>query len=70
MHASRVLPGFTPDNKMVMLEKLADEVEIVVVVSALDLARNKVRADLGIRTRTRFCATWTPSVPTGCTWEA
>ncbi len=48
MHAARVLPGFTPDNKMVMLEKLADEVEIVVVVSALDLARNKVRADLGI----------------------
>ncbi|NLA29596.1 MAG: DUF1846 family protein, partial [Propionibacterium sp.] len=48
MHATRVLPGFTPDNKMVMLEKLAEEVEIVVVVSALDLARNKVRADLGI----------------------
>jgi len=48
MHASRVLPGFTPDNKIVMLETLADEVEVVVVVSALDLARNKVRADLGI----------------------
>ncbi len=48
MHASRVLPGFTPDNKIVMLEKVADEVEIVVVISALDLANNKVRADLGI----------------------
>lgn len=48
LHASRVLPGFTPDNKIAMLETLADEVEIVVVVSALDLARNKVRADLGI----------------------
>lgn len=48
MHAARVLPGFTPDNKMAMLEQLADEVEIIVVVSALDLARNKVRADLGI----------------------
>ena len=47
-HASRVLPGFTPDNKIAMLETLADEVEIVMVVSALDLARNKVRADLGI----------------------
>ena len=34
MHAARVLPGFTPDNKMVMLEQLADEVEIIVVVSA------------------------------------
>lgn len=48
MHASRVLPGFTPDNKIAMLETLTDEVEIIVVVSALDLARNKVRADLGI----------------------
>ena len=26
MHASRVLPGFTPDNKIVMLAGLADEV--------------------------------------------
>ena len=48
MHAARVLPGFTPDNKIVMLEKLAHEVEVVVVISALDLANNKVRADLGI----------------------
>ena len=48
MHASRVLPGFTPDNKIVMLAELADEVEIVMAVNARDLARNKVRADLGI----------------------
>ncbi|KGF04947.1 MAG: DUF1846 domain-containing protein [Actinomyces urogenitalis] len=47
MHASRVLPGFTPDNKIVMLAELADEVEIIVAVSAKDLARHKVRADLG-----------------------
>lgn len=47
-HASRVLPGFTPDNKIVMLEQMAEEVEVVVVISALDLQRNKVRADLGI----------------------
>lgn len=48
MHASRVLPGFAPDTKIEMLSKLAGEVEIVVVVSARDLARNKVREDLGI----------------------
>ncbi|MDO5081828.1 MAG: DUF1846 domain-containing protein [Arachnia propionica] len=48
MHASRVLPGFTPDNKIVMLAGLADEVEIVVVVNAEDFSRHKVRADLGI----------------------
>ncbi len=48
LHASRVLPGFTPDNKIAMLGRLTDDLEIVVVVSARDLARNKVRADLGI----------------------
>ncbi len=48
MHASRVLPGFTPDNKIVMLAGLTDEVEIVVVVNAEDFARRKVRADFGI----------------------
>lgn len=48
LHASRVLPGFTPDNKIAMLERLRDEVEILVVLNAKDLQRNKVRADLGI----------------------
>lgn len=47
-HASRVLPGFTPDNKIEMLKTLADEAEIVIAVSAKDLASNKIRADLGI----------------------
>ncbi|MGL5406029.1 MAG: DUF1846 domain-containing protein [Propionibacteriaceae bacterium] len=47
-HASRVLPGFTPDNKIKMLETLKDEVEVVIVVSAKDLSSGKVRADLGI----------------------
>ncbi len=48
MHASRVLPGFLPDNKILMLESLRNDIEIVMVVSAKDLAKNKVRADLGI----------------------
>lgn len=48
LHASRVLPGFTPDNKIAMLEKLKDETEILVCFNAKDLERNKVRADLGI----------------------
>ncbi|WBL18401.1 DUF1846 domain-containing protein [Citricoccus sp. NR2] len=48
MHASRVLPGFTPDNKIAMLERLRDEVEILVCLNAKDLQRQKVRADLGI----------------------
>ena len=47
MHASRVLPGFTPDNKVRMLREVADEVEIIVAVNAKDFARRKVRADMG-----------------------
>ncbi|MCF4007682.1 DUF1846 domain-containing protein [Corynebacterium uropygiale] len=48
MHASRVLPGFTPDNKIAMLEEIRDELEIIVCINAKDLERHKVRADLGI----------------------
>ena len=48
LHASRVLPGFTPDNKIAMLERLRDELEILICLNAKDLQRQKVRADLGI----------------------
>ena len=47
-HASRVLPGFQPDSKIRMLQQLKSDVEIVVVVSANDIEKNKVRGDLGI----------------------
>ena len=47
-HASRVLPGFKPDSKLRMFAQLRDQVEIVIVVSAEDIEKNKVRADLGI----------------------
>jgi len=47
-HASRVLPGFAADSKLQMLMKVADQAEIVMVVSADDIERNKIRADLGI----------------------
>src|SRR5699024_6112246 len=47
-HASRVLPGFTPDNKIAMLHRLRVELEILVCLNAKDLERQKVRADLGI----------------------
>ena len=48
MHASRVLPGFTPDNKIEMLETMRDDVEVVIAVNAKDIATKKQRADLGI----------------------
>ena len=48
LHASRVLPGFLPDSKLRMLTQLQDSLEIIIVISALDIERNKVRQDLGI----------------------
>ncbi|MBO5756519.1 MAG: DUF1846 domain-containing protein [Clostridia bacterium] len=47
-HAARVLPGFAPDSKLRMLLSLRDHAEIILVVNAADIAKNKMRADLGI----------------------
>ena len=47
-HASRVLPGFEPDSKFKMLYTLKDDLEIVIVISAVDIEKNKIRNDLGI----------------------
>ena len=47
-HASRVLPGFNPDSKLKMLLELKEQVEILIVINASDIERNKVRSDLGI----------------------
>ena len=48
-HASRVLPGFEPDSKMRMLLNLKEQAELVIVINAADIEKNKVRGDLGIR---------------------
>ncbi|MBO4581410.1 MAG: DUF1846 domain-containing protein [Bacteroidales bacterium] len=47
-HASRVLPGFEPDSKLKMLMQLKDDAEIIIVISAKDIEKNKIRGDLGI----------------------
>ena len=47
-HAARVLPGFAPDSKLRLLMQLSDQAEIVIVISAGDIEKNKVRGDLGI----------------------
>ncbi|MBQ8533790.1 MAG: DUF1846 domain-containing protein [Clostridia bacterium] len=47
-HASRVLPGFCPDSKVKMLYELRDETEMVIVLSADAIEKNKRRGDLGI----------------------
>ncbi len=47
-HAARVLPGFQPDSKLQMLLQLRDQVEMVIVINADDIEKNKIRGDLGI----------------------
>ncbi len=47
-HASRVLPGFEPDSKLRMLMQLSDQAEIIIVINAADITKNKIRYDLGI----------------------
>ena len=47
-HAARVLPGFEPDPKLKMLKQLSEDCEIIIVISAVDIEKNKVRSDLGI----------------------
>jgi uncharacterized protein (UPF0371 family) len=47
-HASRVLPGFDPNVKMRLLQKLKDKADIILCIYAGDIERHKVRADFGI----------------------
>lgn len=47
-HAARVLPGYDPNIKMQLLEKLRDYSEIVIAVYAKDIEQGRVRGDFGI----------------------
>ncbi|MDP8266571.1 MAG: DUF1846 domain-containing protein [Candidatus Aceula meridiana] len=47
-HAARVLPGFDPNVKMRLLQKLKDQADIVLCIYAGDIERRKMRADFGI----------------------
>lgn len=47
-HASRVLPGFDPNVKMRLFQKLKDKADILLCIYAGDIERRKVRADFGI----------------------
>ena len=48
MHAARVLPGYDPNVKIRLLQKLKDHVDIVLCIYAGDIERKKMRADFGI----------------------
>ena len=47
-HASRVLPGFDPNVKMRLLQKLKEKADILLCIYAGDIERKKIRADFGI----------------------
>jgi uncharacterized protein (UPF0371 family) len=47
-HAARVLPGFDPNVKMRLLQKLKDQTDVIMCIFAGDIERKKVRADFGI----------------------
>ncbi|MEG1639388.1 MAG: DUF1846 family protein, partial [Ruthenibacterium sp.] len=47
-HAARVLPGYDANGKIRLLYELRDQAEIIFTVSAGDIEKTKVRADLGI----------------------
>jgi uncharacterized protein (UPF0371 family) len=47
-HAMRVLPGFDENAKIKLLQKMKDQIEVIICIYAGDITRNKTRADFGI----------------------
>ena len=47
-HAARVLPGYEPNVKMRLLQKMKEKTDIVLCIYAGDIERKKLRADFGI----------------------
>jgi uncharacterized protein (UPF0371 family) len=47
-HAARILPGFDPNVKIRLLQRLRDRAEIILCICAGDIERKKMRADFGI----------------------
>jgi uncharacterized protein (UPF0371 family) len=47
-HASRVLPGYDPNVKIRLLQRLKDQAEIIICIYAGAIEKRKVRADFGI----------------------
>ena len=45
LHAKRVLPGFDENAKIKVLNKLKDQIEVIICVYAGDIERNKIRGD-------------------------
>jgi len=47
-HAARVLPGYDPNVKIKVLQRIKDKIEIVFCVSAKDVAKGRIRGDFGL----------------------
>ncbi|MFA5100417.1 MAG: DUF1846 domain-containing protein [Candidatus Omnitrophota bacterium] len=47
-HAARVLPGYDPNVKIRLLQKLKDKIEIILCIFAGDIEKGRVRGDFGI----------------------
>ena len=47
-HAARVLPGYDPNVKMRLLQKLRDSADVLLCIYAGDIEKRKLRADFGI----------------------
>ena len=47
-HAARVLPGFDPNVKLTLLQRIKDDAEIIMCIYAGDIEKKKIRADFGI----------------------
>ena len=44
-HATRVLPGFTPDTKMKLFQDLKDEIELVICICSENIQNERIRSD-------------------------
>jgi uncharacterized protein (UPF0371 family) len=47
-HAARVLPGYDPNVKMRLIQKLSDQADVLLCIYAGDIEKRKLRADFGI----------------------
>lgn len=47
-HAARVLPGYDEDIKTTLLEKMKDEMEVIVTIHAQDIISNKLNNNTGL----------------------
>ena len=47
-HAARVLPGYDPNNKIKLLQRLRERTDIILCIFAGDIERRKLRGDFGI----------------------